>query len=233
VAAIVTLIVIALLSLLVVRAGSTALMMTGLSSDTAKFQSYSAFFGVGFTTREAELVVNHPLRRRIIRDLILIGNIGFTSALATMVAALVQDQSGWRTFTIASGIIVGIFLLLYLTRVSWVERAMDRLIQSALSKAGFVRVMDYELLLRVQHGFVVSEVDILATTPLVDRPLGETRPWDQGVIILAVKSEGKHMEGLPNRETILRVGDVATVYGEYKNIRKLFDVIDPVVEGPS
>ncbi len=41
-------------------------MMTGLSWDAASFQSYSAFFGVGFTTREAELVVNHPIRRRII-----------------------------------------------------------------------------------------------------------------------------------------------------------------------
>ena len=77
-AAIVSLIVIAMVSLLAVRAGTTALMMTGLSWDTASFQSYSAFFGVGFTTREAEMVVNHPVRRRIIRDLILAGNIGVT-----------------------------------------------------------------------------------------------------------------------------------------------------------
>ncbi|MDZ4851234.1 MAG: hypothetical protein SGI77_18250 [Pirellulaceae bacterium] len=48
----------------------------------------SAFFGVGFTTREAELVVNHPVRRRIIRDLILAGNIGLTSSLATLVATM-------------------------------------------------------------------------------------------------------------------------------------------------
>ncbi|MCB1064424.1 MAG: potassium transporter TrkA, partial [Verrucomicrobiae bacterium] len=65
-------------SLVIVRVGSTALMMTGLSWDTASFQSYSAFFGVGFTTKEAELVVDHPIRRRIIRDLILAGNVGLT-----------------------------------------------------------------------------------------------------------------------------------------------------------
>ncbi|MDP4582910.1 MAG: hypothetical protein NWT04_03235, partial [Verrucomicrobiales bacterium] len=75
-----TLLVIVTISLIVVRVGSTALMMTGLSYDTASFQSYSAFFGVGFTTKEAELVVDHPVRRRIIRDLILAGNIGLTSA---------------------------------------------------------------------------------------------------------------------------------------------------------
>lgn len=91
--AIITLIVIALFSWLAIKVATTALMMTGLSFDTASFQSYSAFFGVGFTTKEAELVVNHPVRRRIIRDLILIGNIGLTSALATMVATFVQGDN--------------------------------------------------------------------------------------------------------------------------------------------
>ena len=89
--AIATLLVIAIFSLLAVRVATTALTMTGLSSDTASFQSYSAFFGVGFTTREAELVVNHPVRRRIIRDLILAGNIGLTSSLATLVATMMQS----------------------------------------------------------------------------------------------------------------------------------------------
>ena len=68
-APVIALLVIALVSLLAVRVGATALMMTGISWDTASFQAYSAFFGVGFTTKEAELVVNHPVRRRIIRDL--------------------------------------------------------------------------------------------------------------------------------------------------------------------
>jgi hypothetical protein len=91
--AIITLIFIALFSFLAIKVATIALMMTGLSFDTASFQSYSAFFGVGFTTREAELVVNHPVRRRIIRDLILVGNIGLTSALATMVATFVQGNN--------------------------------------------------------------------------------------------------------------------------------------------
>jgi Trk-type K+ transport system membrane component len=60
---ILALVVIALVSLLAVRVGATALMMTGLSWDTASFQAYSAFFGVGFTTREAEMVVNQLIPR--------------------------------------------------------------------------------------------------------------------------------------------------------------------------
>lgn len=221
--AVVTLIVIAMVSLLAVRAGSTALMMTGLSWDAASFQSYSAFFGVGFTTREAELVVNHPVRRRIIRDLILAGNIGLTSALATLVATLVQNSSGIRPLLIVGGLIVGLGLLLYLTKVSWVQHAVDKVIQRTLEQTGLVKVMDYELLLRIQHGFVVSEVEILPDTPVVNLTLSQSRPWDHGVVILAVKRDGRSNEGLPSAATTLLVGDVVTVYGEEEKIKHLFE----------
>lgn len=84
--------VITVLSLLVIRVGATALMMTGLGWDTASFQSYSAFFGADFTTKEAEMVVNHPVRRRIIRDLIFAGNIGLTSGLVTLIVTVLQKR---------------------------------------------------------------------------------------------------------------------------------------------
>ena len=83
--------------------------------------------------------------------------------------------------------------------------------------------MDYELLLRIQHGFVVSEVDIIASTPIVNQSLRQSRPWDHGVVILAVKTDGKANEGLPNASTVLREGDVVTVYGEEHHIKRLFE----------
>ncbi len=221
--AIVSLLVIAMVSLLAVRAGSTALMMTGLSWDTASFQSYSAFFGVGFTTREAEMVVNHPVRRRIIRDLILAGSIGVTSAAATLIATMVQNSSGFRPLLIVVGLVIGLGLLLYLTRVSWVQRAIDKTIQKTLEKTGLVRVMDYELLLRIQHGYVISEMEILADSGIANRSLRQSRPWDKGVVILSVKTDGKDKPGIPNANTVLSVGDVVTVYGEEHHIHKLFD----------
>ncbi len=74
--ALVSLLVTIGLSLLVTRVASIALAMTGLSHDLAKFQARSAFTGVGFTTSEAEKVVAHPVRRRILMLLMLLGNAG-------------------------------------------------------------------------------------------------------------------------------------------------------------
>lgn len=216
--AIIALLVIALVSLLAVRVGSTALMMTGLSWDTASFQSYSAFFGVGFTTKEAEMVVNHPVRRRIIRDLILAGNVGLTSALATLIVTLLQSSSGGDTLKMLAWLLGGLLGLYFLSRLGWVQKVLDHLIQHALERAGLVRALDYELLLRIQHGYVVSEIEVLPDTYLAGRTLRDSRPWDRGVVILAIKRDGETHPGIPSRDDLIQPGDVLTAYGKEKDL---------------
>ena len=218
---IIALLVIALVSLLAVRVGSTALMMTGLSWDTASFQSYSAFFGVGFTTKEAEMVVNHPVRRRIIRDLILAGNVGLTSALATFIVTLLQSSSDGDVFKMLAWLLGGLVALFFISRFGWVQRALDYLIRHALERAGLVRALDYELLLRIQHGYVVSEIEVLPDTYLAGRTLRDARPWDRGVVILAIKRDGETHPGIPSRDDLIQPGDVLTAYGKESHLQAM------------
>jgi hypothetical protein len=217
-ASVITLFVIAVVSLIAVRVGATALMMTGLSWDTASFQSYSAFFGVGFTTKEAEMVVNHPVRRRIIRDLILAGNVGLTSALAALVVSMMQTEKSSHMLMMVLGVSVAVALLLTLSRVGWLQRLLDRVIHRALEHAGMVRALDYELLLRIQHGYVVSEIEVLPDPLLAGRTLRESRPWDLGVVILAIKRDGETRRGIPSRDDLIEPGDVLTAYGKESDL---------------
>ncbi|MFM7606663.1 MAG: TrkA C-terminal domain-containing protein [Prosthecobacter sp.] len=206
--------------------GATALMMTGLSWDTASFQSYSAFFGVGFTTKEAEMVVNHPVRRRIIRDLILAGNVGLTSALATLIVTLLQSGAGGDTLQMILWLIGGLLGLYLISRLGWVQKALDHLIQHALERAGLVRALDYELLLRIQHGYVVSEIEVLPGTYLAGLPLRDSRPWDRGVVILAIKRDGETHSGIPSRDDWIQPGDVLTAYGKEKDLLAITQPLD-------
>jgi hypothetical protein len=222
-ASIITLFVIAVISLIAVRVGATALMMTGLSWDTASFQAYSAFFGVGFTTKEAEMVVNHPVRRRIIRDLILAGNVGLTSALAALVVSMMQTEKSSQMLMMVLGVSVAVALLLSLSRVSWLQRLLDRMIHRALEHAGMVRALDYELLLRIQHGYVVSEIEVLPESYLAGKTLAESRPWDHGVIVLAIRRNEMFTAGLPGPADVIQVGDVLTSYGQEASLRALVE----------
>jgi len=75
---ILSLFVVLLLSMIVSRVGSVALSLTGLNYEVARFQARSALTSTGFTTVEAEDVVNYP----IVMALMTAGSLGFVSVLA-------------------------------------------------------------------------------------------------------------------------------------------------------
>ena len=92
--AIITLLVVVSISLIVNRIASVALTFTGLSRDSARFQARSAFSGAGFTTSESELIVQHPVRRKIIMMLMFAGNAGFVTMIATLMGGFVGLNAG-------------------------------------------------------------------------------------------------------------------------------------------
>lgn len=219
--ALLTLLVIVTASLVAVRVGSTALMMTGLSWDTASFQSYSAFFGVGFTTKEAELVVDHPVRRRIIRYLIFVGNVGLTSALATLVVTFVQIEGTKAFFRTIGWIVGGLVGFGVFAKLGPVRRLFDWSIRKALVELGAVRALDYESLLHVHSGFVVSEVEVLEGSPLAGKTLRQSRPGDVGIVVLGIERPDGAFVGAPGPEDRIEIGDTLTVYGREETIRSI------------
>jgi hypothetical protein len=104
--AIVLLLVIALVSLLITRVATIALTVTGLPHQAARFQARSALSGVGFTTSETEQVVNHPVRRRIIMALMLLGNVGIVTAVAGLLGGFLG--AGGRTVYRALFLVAGL-----------------------------------------------------------------------------------------------------------------------------
>ena len=128
------LVIIVLIALLVVKLGASALELTGISRSVAGFQAASAFFGVGFTTSEAELVVKHPVRRKIILHLIVAGNIGLTSALATLLVTFMgSDERGLGiTFAWLGVSALGILALGLFFNLKMVSEPLARLMRRSL-----------------------------------------------------------------------------------------------------
>jgi len=220
--ALIWLIIIAVVSLLIVRLGTTALTMTGLSHDTAEFQAYSAFFGVGFTTRESEQVVNHPVRRRIMQHLILAGQVGLTSVIVPLVVTFVNIRTpaeGAKQF----GLIVGALGLLWLVSTTRVAKTLiDRSVKFALRRSRpFRRVMDHEVLLRLNSGFAVSEVPLTADHPLVGCTLADSDLEAKGIVVLGIAREDGTYIGAPRGRTVCEALDVLTVYGRDTDVEKL------------
>ncbi|MDX9912445.1 MAG: TrkA C-terminal domain-containing protein [Phycisphaerales bacterium] len=212
--ALITLLAITFISLLIVRVGAAALVMTGLSRDVAEFQAISAFFGVGFTTQEAELVVKHPVRRRIIRDLIILGNIGLTSVLATVLITFMGEvEAGGPTRLQKLAVVfVGLLLLFGTFRLRIVRDLADALIRRSLRSVGVLRTFDYDMLLRVHEGYAVARYEVPDGHPLIGHSLAESRLGSRGVVVLAIERASGAYLGAPDAPTRIEAGDTLTIY---------------------
>ena len=85
--AVATFLVVSVITLAFGQLATGALIATGVPPEIAAFQARSAFSGAGFTTTEAENVVNHPLRRRIIATTMFVGSLGTPTLVVTVLVA--------------------------------------------------------------------------------------------------------------------------------------------------
>ena len=112
--AIFTLLIVLGLSMVIVRVATVALVHTGLGRETARFQARSAFTGAGFTTGESEQVVGHPVRRRIVMWLMLVGNVGIATAMASLLLSFIDmkgTEQPWAEMGFLAGGVVVLWLL--------------------------------------------------------------------------------------------------------------------------
>jgi hypothetical protein len=217
-------VVILLLSLIVVRVATVALSMTGLATDVARFQARSAWTGTGFTTGEAEQVVNHPVRRRILSWLMVARGAGLVSAASTLVLSFADvGQSEEPTRGLVRFLVLLVVLLAFwlFARSSLVDRWMRRVIEKAISVATDLETRDYSSLLRLAGGFDVSELKVDPGDWLEGRTLEDLSLAQEGVLVLGVTREDGSYVGSPAGGVRVRAGDVLTLYARREKVKEL------------
>jgi hypothetical protein len=209
--AIASLLIVVLISLLVTRVATIALIATGLSREMARFQARSAFTGTGFTTAEAEAVVRHPVRRRIVLVLMLAGNAGLAAVVASLMLGFTRGgarAAGWSVLEL----IVGLAVLLALARSRWVDRRASPVIGRLLSRFTDLQVRDYVGLLELENGYRVSELVVEPQDWIAGRTLADLALRDEGVIVLGI-SRGGGWIGAPAGATRVEPDDTLVLYG--------------------
>lgn len=223
--AIISLLVVLVLSLLVVRVATVALTLTGISQQLARFQARSAFTGSGFTTNESEKVVQHPLRRRIIMLLMLLGNAGIVTAVSSLILSLTTTSSdtgitGTAWFRL-SALALGLSLLWIVAHSRWVDEWLSRVIAAALKKWTDLEVRDYAGLLHLSGGYAVVELQVKAGDWMAERRLTDLKLAKEGILVLGIEEPDGNYVGAPRGSTRLSVNDTVLLYGPREVIEKL------------
>lgn len=210
--AVVLLLVVAFVSLLITRVATVALTTTGMAQPVARFQARSALSGVGFTTSEAEAVVNHPVRRRIIMSLMLLGNLGLATAVAGLLGGFLRADAG-ASLLRAMLLVAGLATVYFVSKSDFVDRRLSRWIGRLLVRHTDLDIRDHDRLLHLSGEYSVKEIAVAPGTWLTNHTLGELRLRDEGVLVLGVtRADGSYLP-VPGKETVLRGGDSLIVYG--------------------
>lgn len=222
-AAVISILTLALVSLVVTRIATVALTLTGLSRESARFQARSALTGAGFTTSESELVVGHPVRRRIILALMLLGSVGLVSLIATLSATFVETDGILAFGGTGLGVVVGLAVLYLMASSSMFDRALRPVIAFVLRRVPDLEVRDYASLLQVHGDYAVMELKVNPGDWLADKSLIDLRLPDEGIIVLGVLRDDEVYVGAPEGTTVIQTGETLVVYGQRQRLQELDD----------
>ena len=217
----VALIIVIIFSALIIKVGSIALRMTGIDKESADFQSLSAFTGTGFTTTEAEHIVDHPKRRRVIKSLMILGNIGIVSAV-TMLILSFRGVTLTQSLTKLGILGLAAVALIVFSVAKGLENAFDSFIEKRLSKMTHFSMGAFNEVIRLASGYGIAEISITGDHYLCGKQLLESNLSQSDILVLAIK-RGFHLLATPKAVERIERGDKLVCFGLLKNIAGVAD----------
>ncbi|WCK52470.1 TrkA C-terminal domain-containing protein [Aneurinibacillus sp. Ricciae_BoGa-3] len=204
--------------LLIIEISTILLESTGLRREVARFQAISLLTNTGYTTTESEMIINHPVRRKIASFLIVFGTISFAVILSFVISFFVSNVVH------LSDLGVGILIL----AVSWlflrskgIKLFLSRNVGNTFDKY-YVHHKSVEEVFHVDSDYVMRQFRLTEShVKVINFPLKELKLADEDIKILNIK-RNSHIIKNPTGSTLLLPGDVILVYGNAENIRKYF-----------
>lgn len=209
------------LLILVVEVSTTMLVLTGLDRDTARFQAVSVLTQSGYTTSESELVVRHPVRRKIAMFLMISGSIALAVIISILVRVLGGGLSGTRLFYL----LLILFTVYLFFRSGKVAGFLGRYLEKQLIRQPYLQKRTVEELLKLDEHFSIAEVHLSnPQAPWVGKHLADIRLRDKGIMVLSIR-RGTDVIRAPRGTDTLRLGDILLVYGRPRFISELIEMV--------
>ena len=221
-------IVVIFISFVVVRIGAIAFHLTGLDWSLAKFQALSCFSGTGFTTKESELIVSNPRRRKIASVLMVLGNAGLVTLVATTVNSLRPTQlklpflralPEWLVPWLSLSIILGVLYALYrFVNSKAAYHFTDTLRRRIIARQQVSRRVSFEELTITTGGYGVLRVQVCDGSDIMNKTLLDSGLKAQNILVLAI-ARGSDTIANPPVSTKILENDELICFGQTDAIR--------------
>ena len=227
-------------SFIAVRIGAIAFQLTGLEWSLAKFQSLSCFSGTGFTTKEAELITGNPQRRRIASFLMVLGNAGLVTLIATFANTLRPSYLPKITIPFVHlvfpsfllpyiNLLIVVISVYYTYRIfthSKFTKKISNFLRNRIIKTEIIKPVSFEELLVTTGGYGISSIGIGKQSPVINQSLRKADLRKHDITVLAVEREqGKEIIPNPSAETRILLNDKLICFGKLDNIRSILQLL--------
>jgi hypothetical protein len=203
--------------LLVIEIAVILMGSTGLSSDIARFQVVSLLTSTGFTTKESELILGHPVRRRIGIFLILFGMFSFAVIISSISSILVP---GFR-ISYLGAVAAALTVLLGVFRLPDVRQKLTSRMKKPLQQKFEVHELPIDEVMFHEDTDVFVDVPIGEDSKIVGHTMDKLCRVDSDVNLLFIKRGTVHIRE-QRMKTGIEAGDVLYLYGDKQDVDRLF-----------
>ena len=211
--AVASLLTVVVAGLVVARLGTMALVATGMPVEIARFQARSALTGVGYTTSESESIVGHPVRRRVVLWLMVTGNAGFVTLVASVMLPFVTSGGTGDTLTRLGLMVGGLTAISLITRSRAFQNGLTRLAGRLLNRFSDLELRDFHHVMRLSRDYAITELHVATEDWLAGKTLTELELPEEGVLLLAVQRRNGEFIGAPRGSTAIHPDDTVYQYG--------------------
>ncbi|PID28213.1 MAG: hypothetical protein CSB55_06010 [Candidatus Cloacimonadota bacterium] len=200
--------------------------ITGLTDEKARFQVISMLTNSGYTTREAELVVNSPKRRKLAGFVMIFGYAFTVTIVSTVVNIFLQFRhtatGGAVAFIPMIIAVITMRLLVKKTRI--ISSLIDKIIKETASRFVYNENFNQIIIMDDYGDLVIAKIElVIMPEELKNIKLSKSNiRREHGInVLLKSTSEGRF---IPQGDTTFELRDTVLVMGSKKSIKRVFDL---------
>ncbi|MGG1679205.1 TrkA C-terminal domain-containing protein [Neobacillus sp. NRS-1170] len=189
--------------------------LTGLKVEVSRFQVISMMTGTGFTTGESELILGHPIRRKLAAFLILFGAFSLAVIISSISNFLTNELNMKEVLSVAGCVLLTFIVL----KLAWVQKILSLIFNRKLVyniELGDMPVRDVFLTDKQDH---LLNLRIYEESRLVSKTLGQfIHGYDQMDIAVLFIKRGDLKIRRKLYDTKIHEGDQIFIFGDKRAI---------------
>lgn len=208
--------------LLVIDFFSILFRLTGMPIKKARFQVISLLTSTGFTTKESEMIVQNPVRRKFASWLMVISFVSTATFISFFVRMLSDEVTSIGFVAVA---IFFVIVVVFVHKSALLEKIESKIEERVLKSKIWEKLNTKHLtLITNTKGYGIYEIYLSKTSTLVGKSIVDSGLKDLEIEVLNI-DKGDVFVKFPTPDYVFEVYDNITVYGNLKNIRNEFNYV--------